>query len=244
MNSEYRLERIVDTNDPRLEYIYRKMLDVYFLRSEIDPIRKTRQFIENTSKSNVNPYFLIVAFHSDSEEPVALLSGHAIEGGYGAIGYIATMKEHREKGLATALLSAFEEKVREHSEYPKLVITEGTQASGIFWDRVGYVKAQDGTKEVIYFQPPVDYDSTTGEPVQKEVKETLRFKILYKEKPLVKDLQEWLIQAVNETSNVWYVPKREKFRSDDAFQNASRYARKIIESNVENIRKARTLKIN
>jgi GNAT superfamily N-acetyltransferase len=243
MNPDYHLERLVDPNDPRLEYIYRKLLDVYFLRAEIDPIRKTRQFIENTSKSTVNPYFLIVAFRSDSKEPVALLSGHAIEGGYGAIGYIATMKEHREKGIAAALLSAFEEQVCKHSRLPKLVITEGTQASGLFWDAVGYIKVQDGNKEVTYFQPPVDFESATGQPVQKEVKETLRFKILYKGKLRMKDLREWLIQAVDETSNVWYIPKREKFLSDEAFQNASKYARKIIESNVNNIRKSRRLNI-
>jgi hypothetical protein len=244
MNPDYHLERIVDPNDPRLEYIYRKLLDVYFLRSEIDPIKKTRQFIENISKSSVNPYFLIVAFYSGSKEPVALLSGHAIEGGYGAVGYIATMKEHREKGIATALLCAFEEEVCKHSKLPKLVITEGTQASGVFWDAVGYIKVQDGNKEVTYFQPPVDFESTTGEPVQKEVRETLRFKMLYKGKLRIEDLREWLIQAVNETSNVWYIPKREKFHSDEAFQNASQYARKIIESNVNNIRKSRRLNIN
>jgi len=244
MNPDYHLERLVDPNDPRLECIYRTLLDVYFLRAEVDPIRKTRQFIENTCKSTVNPYFLIVAFRSDSKEPVALLSGHAIEGGYGAIGYIATMQEHREKGIATALLSAFEEEVCKHSNLPKLVITEGTQASGLFWDAVGYIKVQDGNKEVTYFQPPVDFESTTGQPVQKEVKETLRFKLLYKGKLRIKDLREWLIQAVDETSNVWYIPKKEKFHSDEAFQNASEYARKIIDSNVNNIRKSRRLNIN
>lgn len=244
MNQDYRLERIVDPNDPRLEYVYRKLLDVYFLRSEIDPIRKTRQFIETTMKSTINPYFLLVAFHSDMKEPVALLSGHAIEGGYGAIGYIATVKEYREKGIAKALLSMFEAEVSKHSEHPKLVITEGTQASGMFWEAVGYIKVQDGDKEVGYFQPPVDFESTTGEPVQKEVKETLRFKILYKGKLRMRDLREWLIQAVNETSNVWYIPKREKFHSDEAFQNALKYARKIIESNVDNIRNSRRLNIN
>jgi hypothetical protein len=107
------------------------------------------------------------------------------------------------------------------------------------------VKYSNG-KKVPYLQPPVDYDEKTGElktdpetgELLKEVPETLRVRIKWRGKIDRYKLKEIVKEGLSTMLNVWYLPKREDYDSDGAFQKATEYAKSIIQKNMAALEKS------
>ena len=239
MLKNYYIERIIDPNDLRLQYIYESLLQPNFSPDEIEPIKKLRTLIENTvNKTTRNPLVLMVAYDNRDENPVSLINGNILdfgEVGCGAIGYTVTKKEHRRKGLASSLVKAFEEQIRKNNRCPKVSIVESRRGSGGFWDKVGYRKVQNGRTNIVYYQPPIDFDFRTGEPVFGTVKETLRAKPLNEEMG-IEDFRKWLAISVKEMSGEWYLPERTNFETERAYRNAVRNSERTVKTNLDSIR--------
>lgn len=246
MLQDYHIERVASPDDSRLEYVYERLMKPNFSPGEIDPLEKTRTFIENTANGAAkNPLVLMVAYSNHDDDPASMINGHLLdfgEIGCGAIGYIVTREEHRKKGLASSLLSAFERQIQRSYEHPKLVISERRRCSGGFWDKVGYGKVQNERRNVAYYQPPIDFNPTNGEPLYGEVRETLIAKSLNGNKDR-EDLRTWLMRSVEEVSKEWYTPERASFETEEAYQNALNHNEKVVQSNISSIRSSPKLKL-
>jgi hypothetical protein len=246
MLRSYHIERVISPNDPRLEYVYESLLQPYFSPSEIEPIEKIRTLMENTaSRTAKNPLVLMVAYSNHHNNPASLISGNILDFGKigcGAIGYTVTREEHRKKGLASSLVKAFEGQIHKNYKHPKLVITEMRRGSSGFWDKVGYGKVQNEGRNVVYHQPPIDFNSTNGEPLYGKVRETLIVKSLNGNKDR-EDLRTWLMRGVEEVSREWYTPERSSFETEEAYQNALSHNEKVVQSNISSIRSSPKLKL-
>jgi hypothetical protein len=246
MLQNYYIERINSPTDPRLEYAYESLLRPNFSPGEIEPIEKLRSLIEKTaSKAAKNPLVLMVAYNNHNNNPESLISGNILdfgEVGCGAIGYTVTKTGYRRKGLASSLVGAFEKQIHENFEKPKLVIIEMRRGSKGFWDKVGYGHVQDRRKNVEYYQPPMDFNFKTGEPLYGEVRETLMAKFLNGEKDR-EEFRKWLMRSVEEVSKEWYAPEAARFKTEGAHQNALDYTRKVVQTNLHSIRNATKLRL-
>ena len=248
MQKKFRVERITNPEDTRLIYAHRELLQRYFSPGEVEPIGKIQMLIEKANdKTAKNPLVLMIAYHPiDENNPASLVSGNIINGDeecFGAIGYTVTLESLRKQGLASSLVDAFEGEVRDHHQNSRLIIMEGKRSSSGFWEKKGYLKVLDGKRNVNYCQSPLDFDPKTGEPLYEEVKETLRAKPLQEKKTEKEELRHCLLKSLEGISREWFTPKREKFETGEAYQRAMEYAEKVIQRNLESIRKSSKLRL-
>jgi GNAT superfamily N-acetyltransferase len=247
MLRNYYIERIINPKDTRLEYIYESLLQPNFSPGEIEPIEKLRTLIENTAnKTTRNPLVLMVVYNNHDNNPASLINGNILdfgEVGCGAIGYTVTKEEHRRKGLASSLVEAFEQQISKNNRHPKVSILEGRRGSGGFWDKIGYGKVQDGKVNVVYHQPPIEFDFRTGDPVFGEIRETLKAKPLNGERGR-EDFRKWLMRSVEGMSREWYLPERTRFETERAYRSAVRNSERTVQTNLDSIRDAVKLRLS
>ncbi|MHB8599825.1 MAG: GNAT family N-acetyltransferase [Ktedonobacteraceae bacterium] len=154
---------------------------------------------------------------------MALLSNHSQKApaGIGAIGNLAIREHFRGgKGHGTFLMNIFEKEMEAiaafRGEDLQLIALEAQRESVGFWLKNGY-RCVEGTR---YAQPPLDFDSTTGERTHDEVPETLMVKIpgkpdaLYVDTQLLADTVYAMYQNWSLARTISYSPAARK-RAED-----------------------------
>jgi GNAT superfamily N-acetyltransferase len=247
MLRNYYIERIIKPTDARLEYVYESLFKPNFSPDEIEPIEKLRTLLNKTATgATKNPLVLMVAYTNHHNNPASLISGNVLDFGdvgCGAIGYAVTREEHRRKGLARSLVNAFEEQISKNNRHPKVSVSEMRRGSSGFWDKVGYGKVMDGSRNISYFQPPMEFDPITGEPLFREVRETLIAKPLNGERDK-EDFRKWLMRSIGGMSGEWYLPERSVFENEEAYRNAVRNSERVVQANLYSIRDAAKLRLS
>lgn len=194
----------------------------YFKEEELDPLK-----VVKADAGEKNTY-LIAIFQG--KKPISFIEGYGFKNGYGAIGYIATDKKHRRKGLATSVLDMYE---KELGNDVKLILAEAVKGSRLFWGSVGFRLVAG----VTYFSPPIEFDPKTGKPIHPEVKEQLRVK------PSGDIDKKCLADGVRTMCEEWYTPEEDDFDTKGAYKEAENYVSRIIERNLNSIENLDKIKL-
>jgi hypothetical protein len=125
----------------------------------------------------------------------------------GAISYLATRPALRGKGgHGRHLLAAFETALKKRAddlgEPLRAIVLESEGRARGFWSKMGFRCAPDSR----YIQPPLNYDSQTGEPLSNTAPETFMVKFVDGSSPEFIDRAE-LLEWVRLIYERWYSPE-------------------------------------
>jgi len=225
------IQRIVQPDDPLVQKIY-DLFASQFGKEELDPIDVVREELENTAKGEHEAPYIMLATSVDGEVVNALagnyfrLSTPRVAGA--AIGYAATTPDLRLKGLGKAIVGEFLKQVDQYcSEEDRRLLATVLEAqtpsaenpnfydSRPFWARLGWKLSEGG----IHCQPSMEFVKKTGLPKNEPIPLTFMVKP-GEEQSQEKIYAPALRDLVNVMFDNWYIPDREDFRSNKAYEVA------------------------